>query len=249
MFLIRHITLFYFQSPTNHIRADPKKRGAQGYFSTLVSAEVLMTEIIQMFILGFLIGLTGALAPGPTLIATINASLKGGWTMGPRVTLGHMAVEILMVVLVIAGLNVLIGGYSWLIAIIGGTALVIFGILTIFESRHARIDLSLSTNSPAESATPRPFISGAVTSISNPYFWLWWLTVGSSLLIGAYAGGVLSAGAFILGHWGADLGWFTLVSVSIHSGRFFLGERKYRWTLAICGVFLILFGGYYLVTI
>jgi threonine/homoserine/homoserine lactone efflux protein len=208
-----------------------------------------MTEIIQMFVLGFLIGLTGALAPGPTLIATINATLRGGWTMGPRVTLGHIAVEILMVILVVAGLSVLIGGYSWLIAIIGGTALVIFGILTIVESRHVRIDPSVSTASPAESTTPRPFVSGVVTSISNPYFWLWWLTVGSSLLIGAYAGGVLSAVSFILGHWGADLSWFTLISVSIHKGRFILGEREYRWTLAVCGVFLVLFGGYYLLTI
>lgn len=208
-----------------------------------------MTEIIQMFILGFLIGLTGALAPGPTLIATINATLQGGWTMGPRVTLGHIAVEILMVVLVVTGLAMLIGSYSWLIAIIGGTALVIFGILTIIESRHARIDPAVSTSSPAEITIPRPFISGVVTSISNPYFWLWWLTVGSSLLIGAYAGGVLTAVAFILGHWGADLSWFTLVSASVHKGRFILGEREYQWTLAVCGVFLVLFGGYYLLTI
>lgn len=208
-----------------------------------------MTEIIQMFVLGFLIGLTGALAPGPTLIATINATLRGGWTMGPRVTLGHIAVEILMVILIVAGLTVLIGRYSWLIAIVGGTALIIFGILTIIESRHARVDLSLSAASPAESSIPRPFISGAVTSISNPYFWLWWLTVGSSLLIGAYAGGILSAVSFILGHWGADLSWFSLVSASIHKGRFILGEREYRWTLGFCGVFLILFGAYYIITI
>jgi len=67
-----------------------------------------MNGIIQMFFLGFLIGLTGALAPGPTLIATINASLKGGWSMGPRVTLGHIAVEILMVILIIAGLSVIL---------------------------------------------------------------------------------------------------------------------------------------------
>jgi threonine/homoserine/homoserine lactone efflux protein len=208
-----------------------------------------MTEIIQMFILGFLIGLTGALAPGPTLIATINASLKGGWTMGPRVTLGHMAVEILMVVLIIAGLAVLIGSYAWLIAITGGTVLVFFGILTILESRHAQISPSSPAPAPDEKRGSGPFISGAVTSISNPYFWLWWLTVGSSLMIGAYAGGILSAGAFILGHWGADLSWFTFVSVSIHKGRFLLRDREYRWTLAACGVFLLLFGGYYLATI
>ncbi len=34
-----------------------------------------MFEIFQMLILGFIIGLTGALAPGRTLVATINASI------------------------------------------------------------------------------------------------------------------------------------------------------------------------------
>ncbi|MCX6686224.1 MAG: LysE family transporter [Methanoregula sp.] len=206
-----------------------------------------MNEIIQMFLLGFFIGLTGALAPGPTLIATINASLKGGWTMGPRVTLGHVAVEILMVILIIIGLSVVIDGYSWLIAGIGGAALMVFGLLTILESRHAQVHPVQGTSDEL-SATVRPFVAGVVTSISNPYFWLWWFTVGSALMISAYAGGTGTAVAFILGHWTADLGWFTLISVSIHRGRFFLGDREYKWTLAVCGIFLVFFGGYYLMT-
>jgi len=205
-----------------------------------------MDGIIQMYFLGFLIGLTGALAPGPTLIATINASLKGGWSMGPRVTLGHIAVEILMVILIIAGLSVILGGYSWMIAGIGGVALMVFGTLTILESRHTHINHGQRTAVEDRTFT-RPFVAGVVTSISNPYFWLWWFTVGSALMISAYAGGLATAASFILGHWTADLGWFTLVSASIHRGRFFLGEREYRWILTACGIFLIFFGGYYLI--
>jgi threonine/homoserine/homoserine lactone efflux protein len=206
-----------------------------------------MNGIIQMFFLGFLIGLTGALAPGPTLIATINTSLKGGWSMGPRVTFGHIFVEILMVILIIAGLSVILGGYSWIVAGVGGVALVVFGTLTILESRHPGINFGQRT--PVENTTvPRPFVAGVVTSMSNPYFWLWWFSVGSALMISAYAGGLATAAAFILGHWTADLGWYTLVSTSIHRGRFFLGEREYRWTLAACGIFLVFFGGYYLIS-
>ena len=47
-----------------------------------------MFEIFQMFILGFVIGLTGALVPGPTLVATINASITGDWMTGLKVSLG-----------------------------------------------------------------------------------------------------------------------------------------------------------------
>lgn len=203
----------------------------------------MIVEFLNMIILGFLIGLTGTLAPGPTLIATINASLKRGWSAGPLVTLGHIMVEVVMVGLIVAGLSLFIGDYAWLIAGIGGFALVIFGILTLLESRQAHIDIT--GNDPHATS---PFLAGAVTSISNPYFWIWWFTVGSALLIGAYQGGIILVLAFILGHWMADLGWFTLVSVSIHKGRFILKEKQYRVILAVCGVFLMCFGGYYLYT-
>jgi threonine/homoserine/homoserine lactone efflux protein len=204
----------------------------------------MIPEIIGMLGLGFLIGLTGALAPGPTLIATINSSLKGGWSMGPKVTLGHAAVELVMVLIIIAGFSVAIDTYSGVIAGIGGVALILFGILTISEARIATISL------PGQpEASPRPFLAGMITSISNPYFWIWWFTVGSALLISAYEGGVVLVVAFIVGHWGADLAWFTLVSASIHRGRFILGERQYRWILVFCGIFLIGFGIYYLASV
>ena len=133
----------------------------------------MIVELLEMGILGFIIGLTGALAPGPTLIATINASLKRGWLAGPWVTLGHMVVELLMVLFILAGLSILIGDYTWIIAGVGGCALVIFGVLTLLESRHARIDIVQDTSS-----TSGPFLAGVITSVSNPYFWLWWFTVG-----------------------------------------------------------------------
>jgi threonine/homoserine/homoserine lactone efflux protein len=202
-----------------------------------------MTGIADMLVLGFLIGLTGALAPGPTLVAAINASVKGGWTAGPKVTFGHMAVETLVIVLVVAGLSVVLTGYSSWIAAAGGIALVAFGVLTLRGARDATIGVAADARDDAA-----PVIAGLVTSISNPYFWIWWLTVGSALLIGAMQGGPVVMLAFIAGHWGADLSWYTLVSAGIHKGRFFLSVRGYRAVLAACGIFLIGFGLWYLST-
>ncbi len=202
-----------------------------------------MYDVSGALALGFLIGLTGALAPGPTLIATIDAALRSGWSAGPRVTLGHIAVEAGMVVLIVAGLAAVIGTYTNLVAGAGGAALAAFGLLTVKESRSA----SIPTGSERENAA-QPFIAGVVTSVSNPYFWIWWFSVGGALLIGALSGGWLVAGAFLVGHWMADLSWLTIVSLSIYRGRFFLGQRGYRLTLAICGIFLVAFGGYYLST-
>jgi threonine/homoserine/homoserine lactone efflux protein len=203
----------------------------------------LIASISGTFILGFLIGLTGALAPGPTLIATINTSLKGGWSVGPKVTLGHILVEIIMVCFIILGISVLIGTYSFLIAGIGGVSLIVFGSLTILECRHATLD-----GGEKGRTISNPYMAGVVTSLTNPYFWIWWLTVGSALLLSAYQGGLVLAGTFIIGHWAADLAWLTLVSASVHHGRLLLNQHMYRWILGACGVFLVVFGGYYLIS-
>jgi threonine/homoserine/homoserine lactone efflux protein len=194
----------------------------------------------ETFFLAFLIGLTGALAPGPTLVATINVSLKGGWTMGPKVVFGHMAIETVVFLLILFGVSATAIRYSATIALIGGTALIVFGALTIRESRTA----SLAQSGSGSSANP--YLAGIMTSATNPYFWIWWLTIGSVLLLTTLSGGILLALVFMAGHWGADLGWYTVVSSAIHRGRTVLSERGYRWALMLCGVFLVCFGGYYL---
>ena len=197
----------------------------------------MIADLAGMLLLGFMIGLTGALAPGPTLVATINASVKGGWSMGPRVAFGHILTEVGMVLLIVTGIYSLVGAWSSLIFIIGGVALVLFGILTLVESRTAGI-----TFSDSQAKVRGPVLAGIVTSISNPYFWIWWFTVGSALLISAFEGGAFMVIAFITGHWAADLGWLTLVSSGIHRGRFILNEKWYRRVLAACGLLLIAFG-------
>ena len=199
-----------------------------------------MPEIIQTFLLGLMIGLTGALAPGPTLVATINASITGDWKIGPKVMAGHMIVESVLFLLIVLGLATLALPYTTAIAVIGGIALMVFGALTIAGSRGA------SLNSTVKGTISNPYIAGLVTSATNPYFWIWWLTIGSAMVIAGLAGGIVLAAVFMIGHWCADLGWYTLVSAGVSQGRSILSDTSYRRIMAVCGVFLILFGAYYL---
>ncbi len=197
-------------------------------------------NIVEMLVIAFVIGLTGALAPGPTLVATVNSSLKNGWLSGPKVSLGHASVEMLIFLLILMGLSGAAESYRVPISLIGGSALIVFGALTFRGASSATMataDSEISSN---------PYIAGALTSAANPYFWIWWLSVGSALLLDGLRGGVLLAVAFMIGHWGADFGWYTLVSTSIDKGRSILSERGYRYVLSACGIFLMLFGLYYL---
>ena len=203
-------------------------------------AEELLYEIISTLVLAFLIGLTGALAPGPTLVATINASLAGDWTTGIRVSLGHIAIEIAIFFLIILGLASIASPYTTAIAVIGGIALIIFGIMTIAGSRTASISAA------QDQTTANPYMAGLLTSAANPYFWIWWLSVGSALLISSLEGGLLLAAVFMLGHWSADVGWYTFISTGVSKGKTILPDSAYRRIMAACGVFLLLFGLSYL---
>lgn len=200
------------------------------------------TELLSTLILGFLIGFTGALAPGPTLVATINASFRGDWTAGLRVSLGHIIIETAIFFLIILGLAGLAKPYTSAIAVIGGMALIVFGIMTVTGSRSA-------TLSPGSShGNAGPVMAGFLTSAANPYFWIWWLSVGSVLLISSLEGGLLIAGVFMLGHWGADTSWYTFVSTGVAKGRTILKDSTYQLIMAACGVFLVIFGFYYLIS-
>jgi threonine/homoserine/homoserine lactone efflux protein len=200
---------------------------------------MLVSEILSTLVLGFLIGLTGALAPGPTLVATINASLAGTWTAGLKVSLGHIVIETAIFFLIVLGLASIASPYTTVIALVGGIALIIFGIMTITGSRTATL-----ASGPAQAAA-NPYMAGLLTSAANPYFWIWWLSVGSALLLSSLAGGIVLAVIFMIGHWGADTIWYVFVSTSVAKGKTILSDSSYHRIMAACGVFLVLFGMYY----
>ncbi len=200
-----------------------------------------MLEIIEMLTIGFIVGLTGALVPGPMLLVTIDGALKKGWKVGPAVVAGHVAIELVICVLIVLGLTSLIGEREMsIISVVGGIVLFAFGILTIMQSRS-----SSQLVQKADGIVSNSFSAGVLTSASNPYFWIWWLAAGSALVLRGLEIGLLAAVFFVVGHWMADLGWFTFVSVSMSRGKQMISDVVYRKVLIGCGVFLMGFGAWF----
>jgi len=207
---------------------------------------MLAIEISKALLLGFTVGLTGALVPGPMLFATIEASLKKGWTAGPEVVLGHMLVELVLCVLIFFGAASLVGSSTIsIISLLGGLSLVIFGLLTIKDAKTAS-SAGISSDTSSLKLISSPKVAGLITSVSSPYFWIWWLTAGSALVLRGYEVGILVAVAYVLGHWMADLSWFTAVSGSFSRGKTLFSGRTHEMILYACGVFLVIFGLYFM---
>ncbi len=198
--------------------------------------------MIGMLTMAFLTGLTGALAPGPTLVATINSSLKYGWKAGPKIATGHALVESVIFLLIVGGVNVAMQQHFRWIHLVGGLALIAFGILTVKECKSATMSVTEGK------AIGNPYLAGMMTSGANPYFWFWWLTIGSTMVLSGLQTGLIMASLLMIFHWGADFGWYLLVSTSLDRGRYVISEKSYKIILGLCGGFLISFGLYYLGT-
>lgn len=207
---------------------------------------MMSIEILKAFLLGFTVGLTGTLVPGPMLFATIEASIKKGWTAGPEVILGHMMAELIICVFILLGVASLLGDstISW-ISIVGGLSLVVFGLFTLKGARNVASSARGFKNSAGLKLKYSPVLMGIVTSVSNPYFWVWWLTAGSSLLLREYELGILVLVAYVLGHWVADISWFTAVSGSFSRGKNLFSGHAHEMILYVCGGLLVIFGLYF----
>ncbi|ADI73255.1 Lysine exporter protein (LYSE/YGGA) [Methanohalobium evestigatum Z-7303] len=202
-----------------------------------------MLETFEMLLIGLGVGFTGAVVPGPMLFATIETSFKKGWSAGPEVVLGHALIESVITLLIIFGISSFINDDIFsIISVVGGIALVVFGIFTV----KSPVNDQYSCSNSYEMLTS-PIVSGVVTSASNPYFWMWWFTAGSALVLRGYEIGLIAAVFFIAGHWIADLGWYSAVSLSFSRGKKLISSGMHNWMMKICGVFLILFGLWFVI--
>lgn len=194
-----------------------------------------------MLLVGFTIGLTGAIPPGPMLFATIESSMKRGWIAGPQVVSGHAVLEIIICILIITGMAYVVNNkLVMIITLIGGLSLCMFGWLIIKNRDNA----SLKNNTYS---LANPAIAGIITSASNPYFWIWWLSAGTGLIMEGLKTGIMTAWVFVIGHWSADWIWYSFVSGSFSKGSTFISLGMYRNILTACGIFLIIFGVWFIV--
>ncbi len=88
-------------------------------------------------------------------------------------------------------------------------------------------------------------ISGILMSVANPYWIIWWATIGLGYILYSWRFGFWGIAFFFVGHILADLVWYSLIAVAVAGGRHFLTNRLYRGLIAVCAVFLIVFAGYF----
>ncbi len=201
-----------------------------------------MELLLGIFFPSFVLGLSGALVPGPLLTLTISDTVRRGFWTGPLLIVGHALLELVVVILLFFGLGAFLQrtGIFALVAIVGAGFLFWMAYGMLRGLKNASL-----TMTAAGTSNRNPVLAGSLVSASNPYFLLWWGTVGLGYIAIAERFGVTGVCIFYLGHILADFAWYSLVALGISMGRRFISDAVYRGIICFCAIFLIAFGAYF----
>jgi threonine/homoserine/homoserine lactone efflux protein len=211
----------------------------------------------------FVVALSGALVPGPLLTYTIMKTLQvkhRGALVGALVILGHAILESVLVILLLAGFATLLKSDTAIkiIGTAGGAVLVYLGSRLVYDLIRGRVKdvfLNSETGDRALLATdssrtgaklPHPVLGGILVSMSNPYWWVWWASIGLAFMAQYKISFTNWPGllAFFAGHEAGDLAVYWLVSFLVSLGKNRLKESSYRVILFACALIMISFGMY-----
>ncbi|WP_244261529.1 LysE family translocator [Thermotoga petrophila] len=191
--------------------------------------------MISIFFGSFLVGLSGAVAPGPLMMIAISQSAKG-WKNSIKLISGHVVLEAFLVLLLVLGFQWVLKSplVTKVIGLLGGSFLAFMGVsqLTAIKGEISQVEKN-------DLKIPLP-ITGALVSLSNPYFLLWWMSVGSAFLVKAQTSFLAGVTAFYFGHILSDILWYSLIGV--FGNTILKSSRIYKIVMAVTGLFLIGFG-------
>jgi len=197
---------------------------------------MVLHETIWFLISVVTISLSGVMAPGPMTTATLAAGTRNRHA-GAVMAIGHGIVEFPLMVLIVLG----VGRWfqvDWVkvtIGLLGGLFLILLGILMLRNPGPVRV---------SDSTTGRrgELLTGIFMTAGNPYFLIWWATVGLALTTQASAFVVAAFAIFAFVHWLCDLVWLEALSLASAKGSELLRGRSQRIVLIICACALVGFG-------
>jgi threonine/homoserine/homoserine lactone efflux protein len=220
----------------------------------------VLSEFWLIFSFSFLVALTGAMSPGPLLTYTIIKSAKTnrrGYLMGLWIITGHAILEMGIIILLLLGFSFVLKNITVvrIIGVSGGLILILFGASIIRDIIKGNISTNFLNSRDELNKDPElienkgienPIFGGIMVSMSNPYWWIWWATIGFAFMIQFNISFKKwpKLLAFFLGHEAGDLIWYLLVSTLAFFGLRHMNRKAYYGILICCALFMVLFGIY-----
>ena len=204
-----------------------------------------MISLLTLFFTSFVVAFSGAMMPGPLMTATISESaIRGPW-VGPKMIAGHALLEILLLITLFFGLEPIFKNeWFFVVVSLAGGGIMIWMATGMFRSLP---ELEIKAGS-STSKRNNLYLTGILMSLANPYWIIWWATIGLGYVMISKAHGVTGVVFFFLGHSSGDLVWYSAISVAVGKGRRFFSKRIYQTLVGACAVFLFGFAAWLVIT-
>lgn len=214
-------------------------------------AIMMPTEsFVAAFLFSFGMAIGAVLTPGPVTTAIISQSPRLGWITGPLVSIGHALLELLMVLLITLGLSGILGAPAVknAIALLGGLLLLWMGGNMLFGVLKGKLRLPEVNTQDEKLDYGKMLGIGVISSLTNPFWYAWWMTAAAVYLLQARAVGLIPVIGFYLGHISADFLWNTALSTVVGGGKKLMTNYVYSGLISVCSLFLIYLAFKFLVT-
>lgn len=200
---------------------------------------MLVIDFFTLLSLGLVVGLSGAVIPGPLLAFTVFDTTKKNKITGHKIILGHIIWESVVILVILLGLGGLITQNTLVFYVIGGVALLLMG-TSMVRSKSKEVSMR---NSKVNSS----LVGGIFYTAFNPTQPLWWATAGLTLLLaGLEVMSTIGVLVVTIGHWLSDLAYYFFVSFMVHRHEKYLSPHQREISIAL-GIFMALLGTYFLV--
>jgi len=202
---------------------------------------LLPATITGVILFSFAVGFGAVISPGPVSAAIVTQAPRHGWRTGPIVSVGHSLMEFLLVLLITLGLGSVLAHAPIRIAIamLGGLLLAWMGGMMLWNTLRGRVRLPVEAEHAVSISTTQLFWIGILATISNPFWYAWWVTVAAGYLAQAQQASLVIVSAFYIGHISADFAWNTALSTVIGGGRRWINDRTYQAIMLVSGAFLV----------
>ena len=197
-----------------------------------------MFQLIEFTILVVIISASGVMSPGPLFTANITYGLREGIRSGIKIAIGHTIVELPLVILL--G----IGVFSLEIFPEFKTIISIFGALTLFGFAALQIKTIIGKKKNIlKKPKQGPIITGILFSALNPFFIIWWITIGfklisDAMMIWAFVGVLI----VFLAHIWMDFVWLGLTAFLASKSEKIISNKNYKIIILGLSLTLIYFG-------
>jgi threonine/homoserine/homoserine lactone efflux protein len=88
-------------------------------------------------------------------------------------------------------------------------------------------------------------VAGIWTTAANAGFILWWITIGTTLIMNAAIFGLLGFSVFAVVHWLCDFSWYGVVAFVIFKSQRFWTEKVHTAIFIFCFAIFLGFGAWF----